>query len=90
VKFGHFITILIDATICLADHIALGKQALAHLLTVKGGYLNELIGQTSSRVEVNLHGALDELHWVSLDYFVIIQHPGGQRGWTVPPLELAQ
>jgi hypothetical protein len=26
--------------------------------------LNELISQTSSRVEINLHGALNELHGV--------------------------
>ena len=64
VELGHSVTIGVDTAVCFILHVTLGDQTLAHLSTIKRGDLNELISQTSSRVEVNLHGALNELHGV--------------------------
>jgi len=77
VELGHFVTIGVDTAVCFILHLALADQTLAHLSTIKRGDLNELISQTSSRVEINLHGALNELHGVSLDYLSSIEHEKG-------------
>ncbi len=92
VELGHGVPVSVDTLVCLTLHLTLADQTLAHLSTIKRGDLNELISQTSSRIEVNLHGALNELHGVSVDYSVMIQRPvgavvrgcAGSQGGTVP------